>query len=69
MVTLLNDSESKNKPLNNFAKANYDVISSELDIDWDSLLECCVDEGVILFGFTIDKNVPDCKARSDTYPI
>ena len=39
------DSESENKPLKNCVKANYDVISAALDIDWDSLLECGVDEG------------------------
>ena len=27
------DSESKNKPLKNFAKANFDVINAELDLD------------------------------------
>ena len=67
------DSDSENKPLKNFAKANYEVISANLDIDWDSFLECGVDEGVSRFyavvNEAIDNNVPDIKVKSDTYPI
>ena len=67
------DSDSENKHLKNFAKANYEVISANLDIDWDSFLECGVDEGVSRFyavvNEAIDSNVPDIKVKSDTYPI
>ena len=73
MGTSPNDSENENKPLKNFAKALFSVISAELDIDWDNLLECDVEVGLNRFysvlNGTVERNVPDCKSRSNSYSI
>ena len=48
------------------------MISTELDLDWDNFLECDVNEEVNRFysvlNGTIERNIPDCKSRSDSYP-
>ena len=66
------DCESKNKT-KNFAEANIDEISAGLDLNWNNLLEPDIDEGVNRFYYvlngTIERNIPDCKSMSDSFPI
>ena len=66
------ESDSENKPVKNFLKANFELISVDLDIDWSSLLECGLEEGVAQFytviNESVDRNVPDRKFGSASYP-
>ena len=59
--------------MKNFAWANYDVINVDLDIDWENLLQCGVDECVSRFYSVlnkwIEKNVLDHKIKFDTDPV
>ena len=65
-------SESENKPLKNYYRANYELINSQLDIDWDSILEGTVNESVDYFykivNDVIEKNVPNLKSSPSQYP-
>ena len=49
------DRDSGNKPLKKFVKTNCDVISVDLDIDWDNSLQCSVDEGISRFYSIINE--------------
>ena len=66
-------SESENKPLKNFAKVNYKVLNTLLDIDCDTLLdrntENCVHNFYTVLNEVIQNNVPDLPKFTSTYPI
>ena len=44
-----------------------------IDIEWSSLLECDLDEGVTRFysviNESINSNVLDCRSRSESFPV
>ena len=64
--------DSENKPSKNFYRVNYKLINSQLDIDWDSILEGTVDESVQYFykivNDVIEKNVPNLNSSPSQYP-
>ena len=73
MCTEAPDSESENKPLENCRLANYEMLSTILDVDWDTMFECDVNGSVNKFytmlNEAIEKCVPNKKVRISTYPI
>ena len=63
LETSPSDSKSENKPLKNFAKENFDVISAELDLDWDNLLECDINERVNCFYSVLNVTIERTRVK------
>ena len=59
--------------LKNYRLANYDVLSTMIDVDWDTMFECDVNGSVKNFytvlNESIEKCVPDLKVRVSNYSI
>ena len=72
LCTEASECESENQPLKNYRLADYEMLSTLLDVDWDRLFECNVNESVNNFYSVlteaIEKCVPDLKVRVSSYP-
>ena len=65
-------SDSENKHMKNFYRANYELINSQLDIDWDFLIKGTVDDSVENFcdvaNEVIENKVPNLTSSPSQYP-
>ena len=57
--------------MKNFFRANYKLINSQLDIDWDIMMEGSVDDSFEYFyviNEVIEKNFPNIISSPSQYP-
>ena len=57
LCTVLPDSESGNKPLKNYRLVNYEMLSTMLHVDWNTMFECDVNGSVNIFYTVLNEAI------------